>query len=593
MRRSHLVVVAFLVAGRAAAAQVDSGPPRRRPADTTGAAAADSAVPDTLERFLPAFTAATPPGPLPRGTRWRFDADSLVLSNIATLADLLTHIPGVYVARGGWYGAPEIVLYGGHGPVGLEIYWDGMPIVPLGRDSVWIDPARVPLAPVELIDVLVLPSTLRVYLVTGRPRALTPRTEVRVSTGDNSIAQYRGGFAKRWSSGMGLSLAADYRNIDGIIGSSTTAFNSVDLWLKAEYVPSPRAGIAYQILSSAWDRATQSALVDGWQLRRLDGVFQAFLASRDDALGTRVALTVARSEASRDTLVRDRALYQASVDISETRSRASAGFTVRLQDAARPMQIEARAAWQPLPFVTLAADARRAYYGTKGHGNRAHVSAGLQLPLGLAARGEVSWVEDFQAAVVRSDSFQRGTDYAGYVRWDERRVTIEVGGVRRDPFQPLGFAKGIRPVTSLGLLPHSTYASAFVAVRPLSGVQLAGWYFDPIRGGGDLEPPKHGRVTAAFYSKFWRVFKSGAFALRAEVAAESWSRSNLGGRDSGGAQLSLGPATFVETNIELRIADFTAYWLTRNYNGMRGSYVGGLGYPKHAQYYGVQWYFRN
>ncbi|HJQ66608.1 MAG TPA: hypothetical protein VJ816_09540, partial [Gemmatimonadales bacterium] len=59
------------------------------------------------------------------------------------------------------------------------------------------------------------------------------------------------------------------------------------------------------------------------------------------------------------------------------------------------------------------------------------------------------------------------------------------------------------------------------------------------------------------------------------------------------AQLPLGPASFVETNIQLRIADFTAYWLTRNFNGMRAGYVTGLSYPKYAQYYGVQWFFRN
>jgi len=55
-------------------------------------------------------------------------------------------------------------------------------------------------------------------------------------------------------------------------------------------------------------------------------------------------------------------------------------------------------------------------------------------------------------------------------------------------------------------------------------------YFDrlvlrSVLGGGDFEPPRHGRVSVTFYSKFWRVFKSGIFALRGEVAMESWSRS--------------------------------------------------------------------
>lgn len=613
MSRSLLLVGALLVAGGRAAAQADTGPPRPRPpqrrqtpmtradsvrADSARAdsarAAADSAARDTLERFVPTFGRAIPPGPLPRGTRWRFDADSLVLSDITTLADLLARIPGVYVARGGWFGAAEVPVYGGQGPLGLEVYWDGIPYLPLGRDSVWLDPARIPLGPLERIDVQVLPSTLRVYLVSARPRSTVPRTEVRISTGGNSIAQYRGGFGKRWPSGMGLALSADYRNIDGGENNSTTAFNSVDLWLKAEYVRSPRFGIGYQVLSSSWTRAGDGVLVDAWRQRRLDGLFRVFYATRADGLGERIGLNLVRTQISKDSLAPDsgRAHYQAILELTETRSRASVGFTARAQGAGRPLQLEGHVGWQPLPFLTLSADGRRSYYGSKGHGNRAHVAAGLALPLGFSARAELSRVEDFQAPLV-ADTFQWATDYGAYVRWDRRRITLEAGQLRRDPFKPLGFAAGIAPVASLGPLPRSTYVSAYVAVRPLAGVELSGWYVDPIRGGGDFEPPTHARVSATFFSKFWRVYKSGVFSLRGEVAAESWSRSNLGGRDSLGAQIILRPATFVETNIELRIADFTAYWMTRNYNAMRSSYVTGLDYPKRAQYYGVAWFFRN
>jgi len=591
MRRGLLAAGALLSIGGAARAQVDTSPPRppvvradTTPPDTTG--------PDTVERFLAVFAPAIARGPLPRGARWTFDADSLVLSNITTLGDLLGHLPGVYVARGGWFGAAEIAVYGGHGPLGLELYWDGVPVVPLGRDSIWLDPARVPLAPLERIDVQVLPSTVRVFLVTRRARSSVPRTEVRISTGINSIAQYRAGFAKRWHSGMGLSLSADYRNIDGITGTSTTAFNSVDLWLRAEYVK-PRFGLSYQIVSSAWDRGEAAPAVDAWKQRRLDGLFQGFLASRDDGLGVRLTISAVRTAISNDTLIPDRNLFQGSVELSETRPRASASVTARFQGAGRPFQLEAQAAWQPVPFVTLAADARRSQYGDKGHGTRAHVSAGLALPFGVSVRAEASRFEDFQAPIVLSDSFQRATDIAAYARWDRRFLTLEGGVVQRDSFLPRGFAAGIRPVVSLGPAPRSRYVSVYVALRPLPGVQLSGWYFDPIRGGGDFEPPTHSRISATFFSKFWRVYKSGAFALRGEVTAESWSRSNLGGRDSTGAQLPLGPASFVESNIQLRIGDFTAYWLTRNYNAMRGSYVTGMGYPKYAQYYGVQWYFRN
>ncbi|HET7250075.1 MAG TPA: Plug domain-containing protein, partial [Gemmatimonadales bacterium] len=180
MRQSLLLLGALVCAGGRATAQVDTTPkpkpkaaaPARAGADTSRGAAdttkgpADTAAkrdttpPDTIEHFLPGFAPAVPAGPLPRGERWRFTVDSLVLSNITTLGDLLAHLPGVYVVRGGWFGAPEIAVYGGQGPLGLEVYWDGVPYLPIGRDSVWLDPARIPFAALERIDVQVLPSTL-------------------------------------------------------------------------------------------------------------------------------------------------------------------------------------------------------------------------------------------------------------------------------------------------------------------------------------------------------------------------------------------------------------------------------------------------
>ena len=593
-----LLIALLVAAPPVLAAQADTTRPQppRPPGDTTQAKS-DSTKPDTTGRdtipvFLPVMPADVPAGPLPPGTRWIFTADSLILSNIYTLSDLLGHIPGVYVARGGWYGAPEIVVYGGHGAMGLELYWDGVPWLPLGRDSVWLDPARVPLGPVERVEVVMLPTTLRVYLVSARQRSTEPLTEVRISTGVAAIAQYQGVFAKRFRSGMGLSLVADYRNLDGFGSSSTTNFNSVDIYLKGQYVRSPRWGAEYQIVSTVWDRGS-GQLVDRQKSQRGGNMLRLFAAQRADGLGARVEATLARAKVSHDSLVPDRSLTQGILDVSETRAHASAGVTLRLQGTARPFQIEARSAWQPFPLLTVSADARRAYYGNRGHGNRAHASAALQLPLGLSLRGEVSRIEDFQAPFVQIDSFQRATDLAGYVQWDRRPITVQAGTVVTDSFRPRGFYGSIKPVASLGAVPHSRYVSLYVSLRPVPSLQISGWYYDPLVGGGDFQPPTHGRLSVTFASKFWRVYKSGVLTLRGEVAAESWSRSNLGGRDSTGGQLQLGPATFVDTNIELRIGSLTAYWMVRNYNIMRGSYVSGLGYPKALQFYGVQWFFHN
>src|SRR5207247_2177707 len=80
---------------------------------------------------------------------------------------------------------------------------------------VFLDPARISLAPLERVDVIVLPATLRVYLVTRRQRSTATASEVGVATGQVRTANYRGAFLQRWRSGVGLSLVADYNNNDG------------------------------------------------------------------------------------------------------------------------------------------------------------------------------------------------------------------------------------------------------------------------------------------------------------------------------------------------------------------------------------------
>ena len=547
-----------------------------------------------MPALLPTFATPMPLGPLPRGARYSFNADSLLFANVLTLSDLLAHLPGVYVARGGLLGQPEVVLYGGRGALGLELYWDGMPYLPLGRDSVFLDPARVSLAPLERVDVIFLPAALRIYLVTARPRSTAPVTEVRVATGDLGIAGYRGALGKRWRSGAGLSLVADWNSLDGALRSSTSPFNSVDLWLKAEFVPNGKVGASYQVLSSTWDRSAEPNLVDRLKFRRQDGIFRFFLASRADGLGLRVQGSIASSATSRDTAVAQRTLYQEALEISHIWPRASAALATRLTHGRSPFQLEGRAAWTPRPWVTLAADGRHATYGVSRTGDRLHLSLGVELPYGLSAIGHVAWAHDVQAPALANDAPQETTDLSGALRWERPWVTLEVGSARRDSFAPAARpgAGGLKPIGGLGRTPPTNYLSAHVSLRPLPGVQLAGWYFDPVRGGGDFEPPYHARLSATFYSKFWRVFRSGIFALRGEVAVESWS-VGLGGQDSTGGQLVLPGATFVETNVEMQIAGVTIFWIIRNNNAMRASYVPGLGYPKRVQQYGVRWVFTN
>jgi len=587
--RGLLGAAALLALAGGAGAQVDTT------ARDTTARHDTTAHRDTTPAYLPAFAAARPEGPLPRGTRYAFPADSFAFSNAQTLADLLAHIPGVYVARGGMYGQAEVVLYGGRGPAGVEVYWDGVPYLPLGRDSVYLDLGRISLAPLERVDVLVLPATLRIYLVTARQQSTATASQVRIATGQARTANYRGSYERRWRSGLGLSLVADYNNNDGVSGSSSTPFNSVDLWLKAEYLPTPKVGVSYQIASSSWKRSPsdQPGLTDHFAYKRRDGIFRLFAGAREDGLGPRLDVAFVTTSASADTAVTGRSLSQGALALGNRWGHGHVGVTLRSQDEDRPWQLEGSAAWIPLRPLTLAADARRARYSNSRNGERLHLAAGLALPLGLTARGDVAWAHDLQAPALPSDTAQRTTDISGALRWDRHRITVEVGLARRDSFVPLGHPAGLRPLGGLGPTQATRYLTVHAAFEPLPGVHFSGWYFDPsVSSGNDFEPPYHARVSATFYSKFWRVYKSGIFALRGEIAMDSWSRGTAG-LDTTGNVLALPGATFMEVNVEVQIAGVTIFWIQRNMNGMRGGYVPGLDYPRRYQFYGVRWLFTN
>jgi len=606
MRRSLLSLGALLLAvAGAAVAQVDTTrrptapvtpdttPRDTTPRDTIGRdSTGRDTTKDTLEYRLPVLPGTMPAGPIPLGMRYVFPPDSLVLSNIYTLGDLLNHIPGVYVARGGWFGQAEIPIYGSHGPLELELYLDGAPYLPIGRDSLWLDPARIPLGQVERIEVIVWPSTLQVYLQSLRQPSTRATSMVQITTGDASIAQYHGIFATRWRSGIGLSLEADYHSINGT-GNNTTAFNQADIWAKFEYVPSGHAGFAYQILTSSWNRDS-AADVTPWKQTRQDRMFRAFIAAREDGLGPRADLTVLTSEVNGDPLVAPRTVTQVGFTLSETWSRASLGLTYRRLDAARPARYEARGNWMPFPFLSLVGEGRHEVYSLDRHADVARGAVGLRLPWGFSARAEAAMFRGTEAPVLPADTLIQNTaDFRIAGRWDVKPLSIEVARVRLDPFQPIGFAAGILPVASLSHFPKSDYLQASVSLRPFKSLAFSAWYFDPIVGGGDFQPPYHSRLSAAFHSKFWRVYKSGALDLRLEGAVESWSGWGLGGRDSTGRTLPLVGESFSELNVQLRILGVTAYWIVRNYNLAHQGYVYGLDYPRQAQLYGVQWIFHN
>src|SRR5207245_1123574 len=288
---------------------------------------------------------------------------------------------------------------------------------------IYIDPAASPLAPVERVDVIVLPASLRVYLVTARTRSTSAATQIGILTGVDDIAGYRAGYATRGRSGFGVALLADWNSIGlGPVGNTTTPFGTSDLWVKFEYVPpGARVGASFQIASSSWHRTAGDG-VDAWRQDRRERLLRLFVAEREDGLGYRLSTTLATSGISHDTTIAPRTVSSITLEASNTWRRANVTATARLGAAGFPQQFEARAGWSPVSFFTLAGTMRHSSYTGGRTGDRGYLTAGIALPLGFSARAVATSSRRITPASPRpsipnSGASSRAASSRSTVRW--------------------------------------------------------------------------------------------------------------------------------------------------------------------------------
>ncbi len=580
-------------------------PPARR--DSTGDQGAARRIPGWpyLERgVVPTPPAAVAPGPLPPGSRYTFTRDSMPWSTAQTLSDLLATIPGVYLARGGFLGLPEYVAFAGRGAAAVQVFWDGLPLQPLGGDSLYVDLARIPLTYLRRVDVLVLPAQLSVFLVSEQHETLAPRSLVRVMSGDFRSAAYTGLFQKRWPTGLGLNLTGHFVGSDGASGPGRKD-QAFDLWGKVEWLPTPTAGMSYQVRRQQADR---DAVVEGKgglavspriparHGTRTDALLRLFASSRPFDLGWRAQAGLGSSGWSGDSVVGPQSIHQAFLSLGYRDPRASLEATARIADQRTRRALEARAGWSPLPGITLAADGSLEEHPGGRHSRRAHAAAALARgPLSLV--GEWAFQDAVQAPALLADTAQRTADRSLRAGFDTRPLAVHLGLVRRDAYQPLPFPD-LRVIPALAPSRAATYLVAEVRIQPIAPLSLDGWYVTPRRAGppgrgvADFQPPTHARAQLTFRSKFWRTFRSGAFDLKVQLAMESWSRGTAG-LDPAGQPIELPGTTYYETQVAFQIVGFTAFWDLRDAYNARRQYVPGLDYPNNAQVFGVRWEFKN
>lgn len=551
---------------------------------------------------VPTTPEPVPPAPLPPGSRYIFTRDSIPWSAAQTLADLLGAIPGVYLARAGFLGLPEYVVYGGRGAAALRVYWDGLPLEPLGGDSVYLDPSQIPLTYLRRVDVEVLPAQLRVYLVSERHETLAPRSVVRVMSGDFRTASYTGLFQKRWPSGLGLNLAANVVGSEGARNSNREG-QAFDIWAKGEWLPTATTGVAYQIRRQQYDRDAVLQGEGGVALAqrvparhgaRTDALFLLFAATRPHDLGFRGSAGLGSSRWSNDSVLGDREVRQAFGTLGYRDASFAAEATGRLADARTTSALEARVGWSPLPGIAVAADAALRRHDGNRQSRAAHLSAALYRGP-FSVMGEWAVRDGVQAPALLADTAQQTTDRALRIGLDTRPLAGHVALVERDAYQPL-------PLTELPVIPAlaatraATYLVADARLQPIKALTLDGWYATPRNAGptgaADFHPPTHGRAQLTFRSKFWRTFRSGAFDLKVQFAVESWS-GGTAGLGPGGSRIALPPVTYWETFLAFQIVGFTAFWDLRDALAAQKQYVPGLNYPHNAQVFGVRWEFKN
>jgi hypothetical protein len=558
----------------------------------------DSVPSSEPELTLPVPDPAVPPGPLPPGTRYTFARDSLRWMTGVTLADLLASIPGVYVARTGFLGQPEYIMYAGRGAAGLEIYWDGLPIVPLGRDSLQHDPGRVNLTYVDRVDVHVLPSTLRVYLVSTTHASTRPRSALRVLAGDFSTGAYAGVFQKRVPSGLGVNLAADFVGTDGASGSGRTD-QTFDMWARLDWLPTDRLGASYQVRRQTHDRdvvgTAQVFTVAPRYGARTDYLFTIYAGSLAGGMGLRAEAGVASSAWKADSLdpaVPNQRVKQGYFSLRYMRPNLTLGLRGRLGDSRVTSGLSGRLGWVPLAGIVLSGDARWSRHDSERSSLVGIGSMGLYGgPFSIV--GTVQYGDEVFAPAISLDSAQKTVDRSIRAGMRTQPLSGHVGIVWRDPYVPMPVPE-VGVISSFDTTRATTYLVADVRLASSRALAIDAWYSSPLVGEpGNLQPPQHTRVQITYRSKFWRTFRSGAFDLKVQIAAEFWT-DGIGGFDAEGTPVGLPGATFWDAFVQFRLVDFVAFWNFRNMYNSKETYFPGMEYLQRAvQIYGVKWEFSN
>ncbi|MEO5798215.1 MAG: TonB-dependent receptor plug domain-containing protein [Gemmatimonadales bacterium] len=536
---------------------------------------------------------------LPGGSRKVFTRDSIDWAPAQTVSDLLAQVPGVFVQRGGWLGRAELPNYQGRGAASIEYLLDGLPYIAIGPDSAAVDPSMIALSVIDRVEVERGPGFLRVSLFTRRHDREAPRTRIGIAAGDRGIARYLGEYARRYSNGLGLSLAADYFGVNSPNGGSGEA-NATNVWAQFGWVPSPKIGFQMQAMIQAVDRGallaggtesapgdTISPFVKG---TRSDLQLRGSWQQRQDGLGPRVDLFAGRTRWSSDSINQDVGHFGGTAAYRQPAWSAQLDLWHRTEWT--PLDARLALGWAPVSRLSASITAVNQRHDGDRSSRWLEGRAGFQLPVGVTIAGVARKGHRVEAPALASSTEQSFTDFEGSAAVAWRSLGLEAGYSRNDGWSPVAFRQFLL-VPGIGPLPRTEWVTLQARLVPLSWFTLESHFEHPLKGVlPEGQPPKHAYTTATIRSRFLRNFPSGIFGLKVQGVVESWS-PGLIGRDAGGTPLAFPGASFVRGLLQFQIGPFFAYYDRVNFRSTKAGYVPGYPYLGLGSTFGVRWEFAN
>jgi hypothetical protein len=531
-------------------------------------------------------------GPRPPLSRVVLTRDSIQWSTAETVSDLLQRVPGVFLWRGGWIGRPEYPSYQGRGATSVEYMLDGFPYLPIGPDSVGVDPSLFALSLLERVEIERWPGVLRVHLFTLRHDRRAPRSFIGIASGDRGIARYQASLEYRFRSGIGLGFGGEHLNARTASGSSSSA-TITTYWLQGGYVPSANFGVQYELLRIEPNRAPfvgnqLDTLGAGLKGSRTDAQMRLFLHPVGGPTGPRVDLLYGRTGWTGAGVANQ--INQGGIALDFRRPTYSISGSAFNRSRWTPFDVRGEAGWTPVGGFSASGEIGLQTHDYHRRSSWIGLRGALQLPLSVVLAAAVRSGQVVAAPSIPTDAPQRIKDLQLSAGWQRPRLGVEVSWSRTDAFRPLGFQPFLR-VDSIGPSGPTNWINVNWRVAPRPWLTFEGWYSNPIKGAPEGNPRTHSLSTATIRSKFWRSFPSGTFDFKLQGSMEAWSPGVLG-RDATGQPVTIGGATYFRSLIEIQLQSFSIYWDRYNLQAAGKPYVPGFPIPA-AGTFGVRWTFTN